>query len=119
MILDFDKPKKLTDSKTHNQTYQSDSGVAGTYVPNMSDDDNKKFKAKRVGGVDERIEIRVSLSGVQMVVKVFKEENNKPQEYWKRHKIVQMSMNGKLNLSLEDWENVTQAIEEAKSLLRL
>jgi hypothetical protein len=58
MILDFDKPKKLRPTVAHNAVHSSDSGVDGTYVPNMSRKDRAKWKAKQIGGDDPRVEIR-------------------------------------------------------------
>ena len=73
MILNFNKPKKVRSTKEHNDNHMSDSGVAGTYVPNMSKEDNKRFKAKYISGSDERVEIRVARRGVYIVIKVYKD----------------------------------------------
>jgi len=45
-LIYWEKPKKLRSTEKHNATYSSDSGVAGTYVPNMSEKDRKKWKGK-------------------------------------------------------------------------
>ena len=47
-LLCFDKPKKVRSTEEHNKTYMSDSGIAGTYVPNMSEEDKNKWKAKHI-----------------------------------------------------------------------
>lgn len=117
MILDFNKPKKIRKTDVHNNMHSSDSGIAGTYVENMSDDDKQKFKAKHIRGIDERVEIRVNLNGTQMVMKVFKKKSDDSVVGYKRHEDVQISMNGKLNLSLKDWGSVTLAMAEAKQIL--
>ena len=57
-LLSFDKPKKVRSAEEHNKMFSSDSGIAGTYVPNMSKEDQLKWKAKHIKGDDERIEIR-------------------------------------------------------------
>jgi hypothetical protein len=62
-LLCWDKPKKKRPTKAHNEKFQSDSGVDGTYVPNMSEDDKLKWKAKKIGGKDPRIEIRKTTEG--------------------------------------------------------
>lgn len=49
MILCWDKPKKVMTAKQREDTYSSDCGVPGTFVPNMSDDDRGRWKAKLVG----------------------------------------------------------------------
>ena len=62
-LLTWDKPNKARTTEDHNREYQSDSGVDGTYVPNMSDEDKFRWKAKRIGGKDLRIEIRKTTQG--------------------------------------------------------
>lgn len=57
-ILCWDKPKKARTTEEHNKKYSSDSGVDGTYVPNMSEKDMLKWKAKHIKGDDTRVEIR-------------------------------------------------------------
>lgn len=63
MILDFGKPKKLRPAAEHNAMHSSDSGVDGTYAPNMSRKDMAKWKAKKIGGDDPRVEIRKTVEG--------------------------------------------------------
>lgn len=122
-ILSFDKPKKIRSTEEHNETFLSDSGVAGTFVPNMSDEDMDVWKAKHIKGADERIEIRKSLNGVQMLIVVYKKvkevkwEYNNQKEWHKRHENVQISMNGKLQMSWEDYVDFGNAIEQAKEIL--
>lgn len=122
MILDFEKPKKIRSTEKHNEMYSSDSGVAGTYVPNMSEADTKKFKAKHITGDHERVEIRVSM-GVNVVIIVYKKpysvkwDYTKQDEYRKRHLDVQFSINGKLDITFEQWGQINQAIDEAKQIL--
>ena len=71
MILNFDKPKKVRSTEEHNEEFQSDSRIPGTFVPNMSKKDMNKWKAKHIKGEDERIEIRKTLDS-QLLVIVYK-----------------------------------------------
>jgi hypothetical protein len=124
MILSFEKPEKIRSTEEHNKMFSSDCGVAGTYVPNMSEEDRKKFKAKHIKGEDERIEIRVEMgSNILIIVyknpKVVKCDFHNYKEYAKKHQNIQISMNGKLDLSFEQWENIGKAINEAKQILDL
>lgn len=124
MILSFEKPEKIRSTEEHNKMFSSDCGVAGTYVPNMSEEDRKKFKAKHIKGEDERIEIRVEMgSNILIIVyknsKVVKYDFHNYKEYAKNHQNIQISMNGKLDLSFEQWENIGKAINEAKQILDL
>jgi len=137
-ILSFDKPKKVKSTEKHNKTYQSDSGIAGTYVPNMSDDDMNKWKAKHIKGDDERIEIRKTIEGVQILIVVFKNayQPKRPKypsnydnkevtlkykeeqtEWFKRHNNVRISMNGKLDMTWDNFFDMEQAVREAFEIL--
>ena len=105
-ILSFEKPKKLRPTTEHAEEYQSDTNIAGTYVPNMSEADKLKWKAKRVkSGDDPRVEIRKTLSGAaglyaQVLLVVRKDS-------------VVMSANGKMGFSNLDWMNLLEAVAEA------
>lgn len=121
-LIDFNKPKKIRSTEEHNKMHSSDSGVAGTYVPNMSDADRKKWKGIHVKGTDERIEIRKTIGGTQLLVIVYKnvrfthwKENQA--EWYKNHNNVRMSMNGKLDMTFEEYDELTKVIEEAKEIL--
>ena len=129
MILSFDKPKKNRSTEEHNEMFVSDSGIAGTYVPNMSDEDTKKFKAKHIKGDDERVEIRVCIGGVNCNIFVFKKifdppypsytkSNNDFNVWRRRHNHIKFSVNGKMDITFEEWNKINQAIEEAKELLK-
>jgi len=114
-ILCFEKPKKLRPHKEHAEMYSSDTNIAGTYAPNMSDEDMKLYKAKHIKGVDERIEIRKSQNGTQILAIIYKSTQN---EGWdKFHENVQISANGKIHMTFEEYGVFDEAIKEAVSLL--
>ena len=131
MILDFDKPKKIRSTKEHNEMFQSDTDVTGTYVPNMSKKDMAKWKAKHIKGEDERIEIRKTLDS-QLLIIVYKnpynpkypksdtsfEEYKTQQKEWqKSHLDIRISMNGPCQLSFIDWNDLMGAVWEANEIL--
>jgi len=131
-ILCFDVPKKIRTTEEHNKMFMSDSGVNGTYVPNMSKDDMLKWKAKHIKGEHERIEIRKTFKGTQLLIIVYKkeflppypkaprnsEEGKKEIYDWNnRHEKVVISMNGKLSLSLAEVTEMHSAITEAVYML--
>lgn len=120
-MLDFNKPQKIRTSEDHNNMFQSDSGVAGTYVSNMSESDKKKFKAKHIKGDHERIEIRVEMNGSNILIKVFKKANKSDfygyQEFKHYHNEIQFSTNGKIDISLNEWDKINKAVDEAKQIL--
>ena len=137
-VLTFEVPKKLRSTEKHNEMHTSDSGIAGTYVPNMSKEDMELWKAKHIKGEDERIEIRKTIEGVQLLVVVYKKvyqpkypkypnDINKTgaygkykeqmNEWHKRHQSVRISMNGKLDMTWDNWWDLTEAIHEAGEIL--
>lgn len=122
-ILSFDKPKKVRSTEKHNEMYSSDSGIPGTFVPNMSEADMDKWKAKYIKGKNERIEIRKTIEGTQLLIIVYKKANPvkwnyNNQEAWKnRHQNVKISMNGKLDMTLKNYGDFLAAILEAFDVL--
>ena len=122
-LLCFDKPNKVRSTEEHYKTYMSDSGIAGTYVPNMSEEDKNKWKAKHIKGDDERIKIRKTMNGVQVLIVVYKKERpvkwnaNNRDEWSKRHQNVQMSMNGKLDMTWDEFWDINEAVKEALEIL--
>lgn len=144
MILDFEKPKKVRSTEEHNNLFSSDCGVAGTFVPNMSKEDQYKWKAKHIGGDDERIEIRKTLGGSQVLIIVYKNSYHPPypeypetkytdsayhvnlakykekqKEWYKRHEEIKLSMNGKVDMTFEEYAEMREAITEAKMLMNI
>jgi hypothetical protein len=137
MVLSFEASKKLRNAEMHNEMFQSNAGINGTYVPNMSEEDKNKWKAKHIKGDDERIEIRKTIGGTQLLIVVYKKEYqpkypkyssaNDPKayakykermaEWYKRHQNIRMSMNGKLDMTYVDCLDMTDAIKEAIQIL--
>lgn len=125
MLLDFNKPKKIMTEQERVDKYSSDCSVPGTYVPNMSSKDMKKWKGKYVKGKDERVEIRKSISGVQLVVIVYKEVRYEEHTHFDgekyqtlAHKNVHISANGKILFTFEEYLELLQVINEAQAVLR-
>lgn len=129
-ILKFDKPKKIQSTEKHNQIHSSDSGVAGTYVPNMSRKNMEVWKAKKIGGTDSRIEIRKSISGIDPILAEKQKKrgyvswrDGKPNSFAQLLVIVRpdgsinMSANGKLSFNAETWAELQMAIFEATEIL--
>jgi hypothetical protein len=120
-LLSFEKPKKVRDTKIHNEMFCSDSGIDGTYVPNMSEKDQNSWKAKHIKGDNERIEIRKTMNGTQMVIVVRK---NKPvpysyqnKDWYEQKNYVKISMNGPLWMDFDEQKEIQVAIDEAKTIL--
>jgi hypothetical protein len=106
MILSFDKPKKIRSTEDHNRTFSSDSGVEGTYVPNMSPADQERWKGKHIkNGDDPRVEIRKSLTNGTQILLVVRADG------------VTMSANGKMVFPWSTWSELLGAVYEARVLL--
>jgi hypothetical protein len=106
MLLSFDKPKKLRPTEQHNSNFSSDSGIAGTYVPNMSQKDMERWKAKHISrGDDPRVEIRKTVGGTQLLMVV------------RPDKTVRLSMNGPATMSAKILAEFNTAAQEAFSVL--
>lgn len=121
-LIDFNKPQKVRTTEVHNQMHSSDSGVAGTYVPNMSEADKNKWRGIHIKGTDERIEIRKTIGGTQLLVIIYKnvrftDWRTNRDEWTKSHNNVRMSMNGKLDMTFDEYDEMVKVIDEAKEIL--
>lgn len=147
-LLSFEKPQKIRSTEEHNKMYSSDCGIAGAYTPNMSVEDMNKWKAKYIKDDNERIEIRKTFSsthssGAQLLVIIYKEPYKNGQEleypnydsyinrndYWDAvdeynkfydnwHNDIHISMNGKLQISFNEYKEFQEAINEAIAFLK-
>lgn len=120
-ILSWDKPKKATSKEVHDANHVFDGGPVGGYVPNMSDEDMGKWKAKLTGTRrgHPQVEIRKTLgSQILLIVslggytyKYYTPENTKD-------KNIHFSTNGPLQMTFADIHEMYGAIEEAKEYLQ-
>lgn len=119
MALDFEKPKKKISTEDWKKNYSFDGGPEGGYVPNMSETDRQKLRAKTFYKTDDpRIEIRTSRSA-QVVIVVRLEETFK-MHYTKSYldnKNVRISANGPIQLSFDEFKELNDGINEARDLL--
>lgn len=106
-LINWDTPKKLRSTKEHNGIYVSDSGVPGTYVPNMSKEDQLKWKGKFInkGKDTARIELRKTFthnnSYAQVLIIIEKDGT------------ISMSTNGKIIMTASQWVEMNNVITEA------
>ena len=131
MILDWNKPEKVMTTKEW-KSISADNAPQGVFVPNMSEEDRLKWKAKFFGGEDPRVEVRKSFqftkkSGeyekigerkfekynsytCQMCLMIRLDDTYQPN--------VLISANGKMAMSYEDVRNLDLAIKEAVENLK-
>jgi hypothetical protein len=87
------------------RSISADGAPPGVYVPNMSDADAATWRAKKIGGADPRVEIRV-LKGSQVLVVV------RPHE-------IRVSMNGPAQFTNQDFDDLHTAVREAMDVLEI
>jgi hypothetical protein len=137
MLLTFDKPAKVTIDAGF------DGGPVGGYVPQMSQSDAQRWKAKHfnLGKENARIELRKTFTGIKngqgssqvfMIVALdgwdlaAKHEHRRAfvrgdDEYFHndtRGLNVRMSMNGPLLMSFEQFAEINQIVQEAHEYLK-
>lgn len=125
MLLNFEKPKRV------DKDAGFDGGPIGGYVPQMSNEDARRWKATRInqGKENDRIELRKSFANgtqVFMIVALDGWDFSSKNEFrYKKTNYdtitkglnVRMSMNGSLLMTFEQFSEINQIVEEAKSLL--
>ena len=121
-VLFWGTPKKARPQAEHNQTSFND-GPPGAYIPNMSDENRQRWKAKKIGGKHPRVEIRKTvMQGVQMLIIVsesgqgFPRNSEKPER--NKGVNVSISMNGPAKMDFRDFYKMHLAVEEARAALR-
>ena len=108
-ILYWDKPSKVMSNEQW-RSIVADCAPPGVYTPNMSQKDELRWKAKFTGerkaAEDKCVEIRKTTdNGVQMLIRVY-------------HDSVNFSLNGTAELSSAQFEEMQQAVAEAKIFLK-
>lgn len=125
-LLSFEKPKKVRSTEEHNKTFASEAPAVGTYVPNMSVKDMRKWKAKKIGGTDRRIEIRKSIEGFDPIIEQTRKKRGYSNGRSKQPNCsaqilmivrpdcsVVMSANGRMAFGSPEWNQLQEAYKEA------
>lgn len=121
-IICWEKPKKIRSTEEHNALCSSDCEVNGTYVPNMSVSDRKKWKGKITGiRTTPQVEIRkdsfviiVGLDGYN-----YKSYKREPDRFCGSTKglNIHIASAGPIQLSFDQWEQFKEVVEEARNIL--
>lgn len=122
-LICWDKPKKERSTEEHNAMNSSDSGVAGTYVPNMSQSDREKWKGKVTQvKTSPQVEIRkdtfviiVGLDGY--TYKGYKRVKDTPYSFSTKGLNIHIASAGPIMMSFEGWEEFKAVVEEARKVL--
>lgn len=108
-VVNWNKPARLNTPAVHAAMHEFDSGPPGGYVPNMSEEDARTWRGKLIGGNDPRVELRKTIGHTQVVVVV--------RLTTKFGQNIEMSANGRIQLSFSDMDEMQQVIAEAKQKL--
>ena len=116
-ILFWGKPKKTMTKEEREESFASDSGIPGTYVPNMSDSDVKKWKAKLVGHKSGHPQVEISKDNTVIIIAYYgyKYKHYKPEDTKEIN--VHISSSGPIQWSFEDYDNFQKTIKEAMVVL--
>lgn len=127
-LIMWNKPKKIRSTKEHNEMFSSDCGVPGTYVSNMSAEDERTWKGKIIKrGEDFQIEVR-KLHGGSNVLFIIGNRGYKHGgiHYYKDtppgfptnfNPTIRFSTNGPLQGGLKVMVELDRVIEEARTAL--
>lgn len=114
-MLTWHKPEQ-TMSKEQWKSISADAAPPGVYVPNMSTEDARKWKAKFVGkkGGIKQVEIRkTTANGTQMLLIV----SNGGFRNHRESGNIRLSLNGPAAFTFEEMQQMQQAIAEARDVL--
>ena len=127
MIM-WKKPAKIRSTEEHNNMWSSDCGVPGTYVSNMSPEDERTWKGKIVKRVDDeyQIELRKLHGGSNVLLIIankgykyngihYYDDNNPPT--WDFNPTFRFSTNGPLQGHLKLMVELEEVISEARTAL--
>jgi hypothetical protein len=126
-ILMWGAPKKLRTPQQNAEHYGFEDGPTGGYVPNMSENDALRWKAKMTGqkrGV-KQIELRKSFRSAQVTIIVtldggytYKYYGSKDYPHLSTEGIqIHMATNGPIQMSFDEMAEMNGAVQEAKTKL--
>jgi len=120
-ILSWDKPKRARSKEAHAQI-SADGAPPGVYVPNMSQEDQLKWKAKLVGVKTghPQVEIRRTHRGNGLVI-IVSLGGGYSYKYYKREETkglnIHIASSGPQQMTFQDFEDMIAAVNEAKEVL--
>lgn len=125
-LINWDKPKKLRSTAKHNAMHVSDSYVLGTYVPNTSERDRRKWKGKITQvTTSPQVEIRKDSFVVIVGLKgyTYKGYHRLPQNTGfgrgpsTKGLNIHIASAGPIQMSFKVWEEFIAVVAEAKQTL--
>jgi len=118
-LIMWNKPKKIMTKETRRNRFQSDCGVPGTYVPNISGEDRKRWKGKIVGKTTDSPQVEIRKNEFVIVVSLGEGYKYK---YYNRDETkginLHIGASGPIQLTFEEWNEMKKVVEEALQVLR-
>ncbi len=121
-LLMWDKPAKKMAVDEWKDSYGFEDGPTGGYLPNMSDQDAARWKAKLVGKTTSspQVEIRRTLGSYQLLLIVSLGGGYKYKWYTREQTQgvnVHLSANGPIAMSFQDVQDMSTVVQEAREYL--
>ena len=116
-VLIWTKPEKIMTEKERREEGNSDSEILGTYMPNMSGEDQKAWKAKLTGyrAGHPQVEIRKDTSVIIIALHGYKYKHYTPEDT--RDYAIHISSAGPIQWTSKELDEFQVAIAEAKAVL--
>jgi len=115
----WDKPKKIMTEKIRRERFQSDSGIPGTYVPNMTNDDIKRWKGKIVGKTTDSPQVEIRKDSFVIIVSL---GGGYKYKYYNRDGTkginLHIGASGPIQLNFKEWDEMKKIVNEARQVLR-
>ncbi len=126
-ILSWNKPEKVMTTEQW-EDISADGAPPGVYVPNMSKEDQLKWKAKLTGKKFGYPQVEIRRNGMVLIVCLDKGYNYKTYkakpDAWGSHILstkginIHMSSNNAQQLTFDEFEQMHLAVREAKYVLK-
>lgn len=117
-IIMWDKPKKTMTEETRRVRFQSDCEVPGTYFPNMSPEDRKRWKGKVVGKKTKSPQVEIRKDTFVIIVSL---GGGYKYKHYNRDNTIGINLHigasGPIQLTFNEWEEMKKVVDEASLVL--
>lgn len=119
-VLSWDKPAQIMTQEQREREFSADCAVPGTYVPNMSNEDIAKWKAKRVGFKAGHPQIEIRKDTAVIVVSLgggYRYKHYTPEETRKVN--IHIASAGPIQWTFNEFNDFVGAVQEARTILQV
>lgn len=117
-ILSWDKPKQIMTEEQRRAEFSSDSGVPGTFMPNMRPEDVARWKAKLTHHTTDHPQVEIRKDATVIIVSLrggYTYKHYKPEHT--ENVNLHIATAGPIMWSFQELEEFKQAVEEAVEIL--